>query len=152
MTQTLVADVRARRGYSAGVGEGQLERVEGFEVLSASLRASSRDLGSFVLVLAEKLEEALPAQVRVERRRTGFLSGQRAVRVIECDLGERRYSLGVDGVRLDSRRATVVRGVVLKSESMKLEEWIDALAADLAVEARASEQASRAVELLLMGG
>jgi hypothetical protein len=133
------------------VGDGELEQVEGFELLSASLRASSRDLATFVRVLAEKLEDTLPAQVRVERRRAGLLSGQRTVRAIECDLGGCRYLLNVDGTRLDPRRATVVRGVVLKSDALQLDEWIDALATDLAVEARSSEQASRAVESLLMG-
>lgn len=126
--------------------------VAGFELLSASLRASSRDLGTFVRVLAEKLEEALPAQVRVERRRKGLLSGARSIAAIECDLGERRYVLGVDGARLEPRCSTLVRGIVLKSETLKLDAWIDALAADLAREARASEQASRAVESLLMSG
>ena len=126
--------------------------VAGFELLSASLRASSRDLGTFVRVLAEKLEQALPAQVRVERRRKRFLSGERSVTAIECDLGDRRYSLDAGGVRLEPRRSTLVRGVVLKSEALGLDEWIDALAADLAREARASEQASRAVESLLTSG
>lgn len=102
-------------------------------------------------VLAAKLEDALPGQVRVERRRARLLSGDRVVRSIECDFAERRYILGVDGARLDPRRATVVRGVVLKSEPLTLEQWIDALAEDLAREARASTQASRAVESLLMG-
>jgi hypothetical protein len=133
------------------VASDEVGQSEGFELLSASLRASARDLGTFVRVLAAKLEETLPGQVRVQRRRAGFLSGERVVRAIECDLAERRYVLGVDGAQLDPRRATLVRGVVLKSESLTLEAWIDALSADLAVEARASEQASRAVESLLMG-
>lgn len=103
-------------------------------------------------VLADKLEVALPAQVRVDRRRVRMLSGEREVKGIECDLGERRYSLSVDHGRVEPSRATVVRGVVLKSERLRLDDWIDALAADLAVEAGASEQASRAVELLLLNG
>src|SRR5436305_13208770 len=119
------------------MGERELE-PGGFELLASSLRASSTDLATFVRVLAEKLEDALPAQVRVDRRRSGFLSHERVVRAVECDLAGRRYSLAVEGARPESRRATVVRGVVLKSESLGLDEWIDALAADLAVEAEAS--------------
>ena len=128
------------------------ETTDGIEVLAASLRTSSKDLGTFVRVLAEKLEVALPAQVRVDRRRVRMLSGEREVKGIECDLGERRYALFVDNGRVESTRSTVIRGVVLKSERLRLDDWIDALAADLAVEAQASEQASRAVELLLLNG
>jgi hypothetical protein len=139
-------------GYAGGVDNERSEATDGIEVLAASLRTSSKDLGTFMRVLAEKLEVALPAQVRVDRRRVRKLSGEREVRGIECDLGERRYSLGMDRGQVDSRRATVIRGVVLKSERLKLDDWIDALAADLAVEAQANEQASRAVELLLLNG
>jgi hypothetical protein len=128
------------------------ETTDGIEVLAASLRTSSKDLGTFVRVLAEKLEVALPAQVRVDRRRVRMLSGEREVKGIECDLGERRYALSVDNGRVESTRSTVIRGVVLKSERLRLDDWIDALATDLAVEAQASEQASRAVELLLLNG
>jgi hypothetical protein len=134
------------------VDDERSEATDGIEVLAASLRTSSKDLGTFVRVLAEKLEVALPAQVRVDRRRVRMLSGEREVKGVECDLGERRYSLSVDHGQVESLRATVVRGVVLKSERLRLDDWIDALAADLAVEARASEQASRAVELLLLNG
>ena len=124
---------------------------DGFELLAASLRASSADLSTFVRVLADKLESALPGRVRVERRRTRFLSSERAVARIECNLGERRYSLAVEGADLVPLRATAVRGIVLKSEPLSLDEWIDALAADLASEVQVSEQSRRAVQQLLEG-
>jgi hypothetical protein len=133
-------------GESSGADGG-----DGFELLAASLRASSADLSTFVRVLAEKLERALPGRVRVERRRTRFLSGERAVTRVECNLGERRYSLAVQGAEVLPLRATAVRGIVLKSEPLSLDEWIDALAADLATEAQVSEHSRRAVQQLLEG-
>jgi hypothetical protein len=133
-------------GESSGADGG-----DGFELLAASLRASSTDLSTFVRVLAEKLERALPGRVRVERRRTRFLSGERAVTRVECSLGERRYSLAVEGAQVVPLRSTAVRGIVLKSEPLSLDEWIDALAADLATEAQVSEQSRRAVQQLLEG-
>ena len=134
------------------VGESSgAEGGDGFELLAASLRASSSDLSTFVRVLAEKLEHALPGRVRVERRRTRFLSGERRIARVECTLGERRYSLAVEGAEVVALRATVVRGVVLKSEPLSLDEWIDAVAADLGTEARASEESRRAVQQLLEG-
>lgn len=122
-----------------------------FDLLASSLRASTGDLATYVHVLAEKLEAALPEAVTVERRRGGFLSGERKVVGVSCELGQERYRVAVAGTRPEATRATVVRGVVLKTEPLPLEQWVDALAAALEAEARSSEQARLAVERLLIG-
>jgi hypothetical protein len=44
-----------------------------------------------------------------------------------------------------------VRGVVLKTDVVPLEKWLDGLARDLAIEARTSERAQRALQELLTG-
>jgi hypothetical protein len=121
------------------------------ELLAASLRASSSDLSVFVEVLADKLEDALPGRVKVGRRPTRFLGKQKRVERLECELAGQRYLLAArDGV-VEARRATVVRGVVLKTEELSLEEWLDALARGLADEARTSESAQLALQRLLAG-
>jgi len=121
-----------------------------FDLLAASLRASSADLATYVRVLAEKLQAALPHAVTVDRRRAGLFSGERAVVGLSCDLAGERYALAVAGGRPEATRATVVRGVVLKTEALPLEAWVDALAGALADEARSNEQARLAVERLLI--
>jgi hypothetical protein len=121
----------------------------GFELLAASLRASSGDLETFVEVLADKLEHALPGRVKIERRSAGLFSKQRRVERIEVELGDERYVLGAHGAELDARRAKAVRGVVLKTERLSLEAWIDELARDLTCEAEGSEQSRLALERLL---
>ena len=63
----------------------------GFELLSASLRASSGDLKTFVEVLAGKLEQALPGRVVVERRPVRRFSKEKRVARIEVALGDNRY-------------------------------------------------------------
>jgi hypothetical protein len=119
------------------------------DLLAGSLRASSSDLNVFVEVLADKLEDALPGRVKVGRRPTRFLGKQKRVERLECELGGQRYLLAArDGV-VEARRATAVRGVVLKTEELPLEEWLDALALDLASEARTSERAQLALQRLL---
>jgi hypothetical protein len=123
-----------------------VEAADDFELVAASLRADTGDLGSGIEVLARKLEAALPGRVRVERG--GFLGRGRAER-IECDLGECRYTLAVRHGRPDARRATVVRGVTLKSDELGLDAWIDALARDLAAEAGRSGDARAALARLL---
>jgi hypothetical protein len=133
------------------VDSESLQGKASFDLLASSLRASSRDLGTYVRVLAEKLEAALPRHVRVERRRAGLLSSERVVVGVTCELGSERYGLRVAGGSAEATRATVVRGVVLKTEPLPLERWVDGLAAALAEEARLSEESRIAVERLLIG-
>jgi hypothetical protein len=110
---------------SRGVG---LDEETGFEFLAASLRASSGDLETFVTVLAGKLEQALPGRVRIERRAVRFLLARDA--------------------DLETRRAKAVRGVVLNSEELPLDAWLQALCRDLASEAQDSEESRIALERL----
>ena len=120
------------------------------DLLAASLRSSSSDLATFVEVLADKLEEALPGRVVVERRGR-FLGKDKRVERLQCDLGGDRYLLAARGGTVETRRAKAVRGVVLKTEDVPLAEWLDALARDLATEAQSSERARQALEQLLSG-
>jgi hypothetical protein len=120
-----------------------------FELLAASLRADTRDLSVFLEALASKLEGALPQRTRVSRRSLGLFSRRKRVGRIEVELGEERYVLIHDGGALEARRATVVRGVVLKSEPLGLDEWVESLARAIAVEARMSEDGRLALERLL---
>src|SRR5258708_24864334 len=121
------------------------------DLIAASLRASGSDRKTLVEVLAEKLEEALPGRVHVERRGSRLLGRQKRVERIECTLGEERYQLAAREGVVEARRATAVRGIVLKSEVVPLEGWLDALARELANEARTSEQAQLALQQMLAG-
>jgi hypothetical protein len=120
------------------------------ELVAASLRASSADLTTFVEVLAAKLEGALPGRVQVERRATRFLGRDKHVDRIQCQLGEQRYVLSARN-GIEARRSKAVRGVVLKSEELSLDEWLGALAGDLADEAQTNEHAQLALQRLLAG-
>jgi hypothetical protein len=120
------------------------------DLLAASLRADTGDLGAYVESLAAKLEQAVPRRVRVERRRGG-LFGPKAVRSIALDAGDRRLTLTYDGGALQARMASVSAGIVLKNESIDAEEWVQALGQALAAEASRSESTRRALERLLTG-
>jgi hypothetical protein len=126
----------------------RLDEETGFEFLAASLRASSGDLETFVTVLAGKLEQALPGRVGIERRAARFLSKKKRVERIEVELGERRYILLARDAEVETRRAKAVRGVVLNSEELSLDAWLQALCGDLASEARDSEESRIALERL----
>jgi hypothetical protein len=131
--------------------QGGGSESEDFELLAASLRASSGDLKTFVEVLADKLERSLPGRVTVERRAVRRFSKEKRVRRIELSLGDNRYIAVAHEGALETRCAKAVRGVVLKSEVLTLDAWLDALARDLALEARASEQSRLALDELLRG-
>jgi hypothetical protein len=133
----------------AGAGPPGEERD--FDLSAASLRASSGDLRTFVDVLADKLDRALPGRVKVERRAVRLLSKQKRVTAIELDLGDTRYLLAAQGGAVETRCATAVRGIVLKSAAVPLDTWINTLLRELADEARTSEQSRIALEQLLGG-
>jgi hypothetical protein len=122
-----------------------------FDLSAASLRASSGDLRSYVEVLADKLARALPGRVKVERRAARLLSKQKRVTGIELDLGDTRYLLAAQDGNVETRCATCVRGIVLKSNVVPLDAWIDQLLRELAAEAQTSDQSRLALEQLLQG-
>ncbi|MGI8422309.1 MAG: hypothetical protein ACR2MU_08670, partial [Gaiellaceae bacterium] len=93
----------------------------GFDLLAASLRASSGDLTTFVEVLSGKLERALPGRVNVARRAVRLMSREKRVERIELDLGENRYLLVARAGAVETRHSRAVRGVVLKSEALSLD-------------------------------
>jgi hypothetical protein len=130
---------------SLSVPDGEL----GFDLLAGSLRASSADLSTFVEVLGDKLEQALPHRVTIGRRAVRALSRRRRIVRIEVAFGDSRYLLTVDRGSIDTRLAKAVRGVVLKSEPLSRDAWIDGLAHGLASEARASEQSRLALQRAL---
>ena len=118
------------------------------DLLAASLRADSSVLNAFVESLAAKLEEAVPGRVRVERRRSGMF-GQKAVRSVSVDLGDRRLELRANGGAVQTRCAKLSGGIVLKNEALETDAWLAMLSDALAAEASRSEATRKALERLL---
>jgi hypothetical protein len=119
------------------------------DLLAASLRADSSDLGAFAEGLAAKLEDALPGRVKVARTRRG-LRGPKLVRKITVDAGDQRLELlRSDGDAIETRRSRLSGGIVLKSEALATDAWLAALGEALTAEAERSEQTRQALERLL---
>jgi len=131
------------------VGERDTVEDLDFDMVAASLRADAGDMRSFTRVLAAKLEDALPQQTQVERKSGGLFSREKTIQSVTVDLGDERYMLVATRGTAETRRLRVVRGIVLKAEVVPLEEWIDALSAALAQEARSSERARLSLERML---
>ena len=124
----------------------------GFDLVAASLRADTTDLVAFVEALAVKLEGALPGDVTVTRKGGGLLSrGTKRVQRISVGMDEGRYDLEWAGQQIQTSRCNEVRGIVIKSERLGLDEWIDALSRELTERARQSERSRVALQRLLEG-
>ena len=123
----------------------------GFDLVAASLRADTTDLNAFVEALAVKLEGALPESVKVDRSGGGLLSRAKRVRRISIGMDEGRFDLERVGDSIQTSRCSEVRGIVIKSERLGLDEWIDALSRELTDRAQQSERSRLALQRLLEG-
>ena len=130
---------------------GEIERVPGFDLVAARLRADAGDLRAFVEGLAVKLEEAVPGLVQVYRWRERMF-GPKAVGKIVLDAGGQRLELVYkgDADRVQTRRARVSGGITLSSEELPIDAWTEALSEALVHEAEQSGRTRQALERLLM--
>ena len=120
------------------------------ELFAASLRADKTDLKTFLDALAVKLEGSLPDYTRVTRQGS-FFSRERSVKEIVVSLGEYQYRIGREKQgSLMAIRAHVVRGIVLKTEQIPVDQWIDELSETLAQLASRSAQSRAALERFLL--
>ena len=106
-------------------------------------------MDAFVEALGTKLEGALPARTHVVRRSPRPLSKQKRIKSITVDLGEDRFVLERAAGAVETRHAHTVRGIVLKSETLELDDWIGALVQAIARAADASEHGRLALAQLL---
>lgn len=120
------------------------------DLLAASLRADSDDVGAFVESLAEKLEDVLPGKVKIQRGRRGMF-GAKIVRRISLDAGSERLELlRAENEAIETRRSRLSGGIVLKSEALDTEAWLAAVGEALAAEAGRNERTRQALERLLI--
>src|SRR5213594_3901787 len=120
------------------------------EMLAASLRADSTDNKAFLEALATKLSGSLPNQTRVTRQSSIF-SREHPVKEITVTLGDYQYRIGRERQGpIMTQRAKVVRGIVLKTDQVPLDQWIEELAGALAQVAASSAQARSALERFLL--
>ncbi len=120
------------------------------ELFAASLRADNTDIKAFLEALAVKLEGSLPEHTKVTRQGSLF-SREHPVKEVEVLLGEYEYRIGRERQGpLVAVRAKVVRGIVLKTEQISVEQWIEELSEALARVAAQSAQACAALERFLI--
>jgi hypothetical protein len=127
------------------------------DLLAAALRADSEDLEVYSRVLTGSLVDALPAgMVEVQRDQSmrDRLAGRPGtVRSVRIALGETSLELaaGKSGAPI-ARCQRAVRGVIISSKEITVEEWTRMLADELATRARDSAAARAALGKLLGAG
>lgn len=118
------------------------------DLITASLRADSTDVSTFVEALAVKLEEAVPGAVKVDRVR-GKMFGPKQVAKITVTAGDQRLELKRAGAGIETACSRVSGGIVIKTEPVDTEAWLLALGQALANEAQRSQTTRQALERLL---
>lgn len=120
------------------------------EMFAASLRADNTDVKAFLEALAVKLEGALPGLTTITRQ-GGVFAREHPVKEISVSLGEYQYRIGRDRQGpLVAQRAKIVRGIVLKTEQLAVDQWIDELSQALVRLAGESTQTRTALERFLL--
>src|SRR5260370_39341534 len=107
------------------MGDQNSGPASNFDLLAASLRAGVSDLKTFMEVLAAKLSDALPNMVRVERE-GGLFKKEHRVQAIRIQIEEHGYELRRASSGIEARLSHQVRGITLKNDGMRLDQWIDA--------------------------
>jgi hypothetical protein len=127
------------------------------DALAAALRADSADLDVYARVLTTSLAEALPegmVTVTYDRSFSDRMAGRPGiVRSLRVDTGEAALELGRGrGAVPVARVARAVRGVVISSKEVPIEQWVQLLADHLAARAKQSAAARAALARLLGAG
>ncbi len=120
------------------------------DLITASLRADTTDVSTFVEALAVKLEDAIPGLVRVSRVR-GRMFGAKQVGRITVDADGRRLELRRSGDGIETTSSRLSGGIVLKTEAVDTDTWLTELGEALAEQAKRSQTTRQALERLLNG-
>ncbi|MDX3852161.1 hypothetical protein [Streptomyces sp. AK02-01A] len=140
----------------SGDGPGPDDETGSIDELAAALRRDAADLEVYAQVLTGSLAEALPPGSVVLERRRGMadrLAGRGGrVERVEITLDDQRLILVLAHGHPAGEIAKVVRGVVLSSTPVPLDEWTRRLAAAVALRARSDARARAALERLILGG
>ena len=119
------------------------------DLLAASLRSDSADVGAFVEGLAVKLQTCCRAG-RECCAGAASCSVRSSWRTISIDIGDERLELSrSEHNAIETQRCRLSGGIVIKSESIDTDAWMHVVGALLSAEAQRSEQTRQALERLL---
>jgi hypothetical protein len=124
-------------------------------MVMAALRLDSGDAAIYASVLTKSLSEALPpGYVTVERERSmsDRMHGRPGeISKVEITLGDQVMTLSVKNGRPSAQICRAVRGIVLSTQPVSVQQWAAALASALMSHAESNAQAAEALRRLVIG-
>jgi hypothetical protein len=122
------------------------------DVIACSLQMDKSESGDLLEFLAAKLSAALPDDTEITRG-GWILSSKRPVVDLTIKLGEQGFQMLREkrGGSLTARQMKIVRGVVLKTEEVGVEQWVQNLAAALSHQAEKNNQTRQALQKFVIG-
>jgi hypothetical protein len=122
------------------------------DVLAAALRLDHQEARDLLEFLAQKLEQSLPQATTVTRS-GGLFSKARPVKEILVRFDDYHYQI----IRekhgaLTVKALKLVRGVVLKTTEISIDQWTEEIAQQLAQQAQRSAQTRQALNKFILGG
>lgn len=131
--------------------DDNLDQALEVDVLAAALRMDHQESGDLLEFLAKKLEQSLPQNTTVTRG-GWFLSKEHPVQQITVSFDDYQYQIIRE--RHGSFTAKVmklVRGVVIKTTEIPIDQWTDEVAQQLAQLAQRSAQTRSALNRFVVG-
>ncbi len=92
-----------------------------YDMQAAWLRRLTSDIESNLGSFALRLKEAMPERVTLLEKKSLFAAAK--LTGVSVEIGERKYTLEVDGRRLKATVAMVVRGITLNTKSVDPAQW-----------------------------
>ncbi len=122
------------------------------DVLAAALRLDHQETKDLLEFLAQKLEQALPQATTVTRK-GGLFSKVRPVQEVLVRFNDYHYQITREQHGpLIAKVLKVVRGVVLKTTEISVDQWTEEIAQQLAQLSQQSAQARQALNKFVLGG
>lgn len=114
------------------------------DILAASLRMDKQESSELVESLATRLQSLLPDSTTIERG-GWMLSSVRPVKKLIVRFNDLHLGLVKEKSRVTATSMKIVRGVVLKTSEISLDEWIKTLATELTKASNSSSEMKTAL-------
>ncbi len=131
--------------------DDNLDQALEVDVLAAALRMDHQESGDLLEFLAKKLEQSLPQSTTVARG-GWFLSKEHPVGQITVRFDDYQYQISRERHgSFTPKVMKLVRGVVIKTTEIPIDQWTDEVAQQLALLAKRSAQTRSALNKFVIG-
>jgi hypothetical protein len=125
-----------------------LDGWESIGVAGALLRSYAEDQKEFVPLLAVLLEQAMPRESIIERKKVRLFSSDTRIASITVTLGDNTYTLEdrSEHTPLAAQRVKIVKGIKLRTDEISVDQWLNEVGGEISARAQNSEKALAALK------